>query len=86
MSEPTVYDIMVTSTFGSSVYAVAPESKRAERWLRQHCPDAIWVEKRGYSYLACDGARLCRDLVAGAVAAGLRVEVNGVDMKGFRAA
>ena len=88
MSEKTVsFDLMVTSQFGSAIYAVVPESKKGERWLRKSCPDAIWITTiRGVEYLACEGRRLCEDLVAGAVKAGLEVEVNGMNMKGFRAA
>ncbi|MGH7177701.1 MAG: hypothetical protein ACREJC_10000 [Tepidisphaeraceae bacterium] len=83
MSERTVsYDLTVTGSWG--LYAIAPLTTKGRSWTKRHLTDAIAGAVRGS--VMCESGRMCREIVAEAVKDGLRVEVNGVDMKGFRAA
>ena len=75
-------DVIVTGQWG--LYSILPMSKRGRAWVKRHLSDGERTVLNGATM--CEGGDRCREIVAGMVAQGLRVEVNGVDMKGFRAA
>ena len=67
---------------GSGFYSIDPASRRGRAWVRRHLSSGertptdnggVWT----------DSGRACREIVAGMVKDGLRVEVNGQDMTGF---
>jgi len=73
----TTPDVSVSGSWG--LYRVHAASLRALRWLRRHLAEGerTWAS---VDTIVCEGGRECRALVAGMVADGLSVEVNGVDM------
>jgi hypothetical protein len=71
-------DLKIIGRWG--LYSILPKTRVAERWLRANCPPP---RASLHGALVCEGGDRCRDIVRGAVADGLRVEVNGVDMVGF---
>lgn len=77
------YDISVTGSWG--LYTIAPRTVKGRKWLIANCSDGerTWGEDGS---LICEGGDNCRAIVAAMVKARLCVEVNGVDMKGFKAA
>jgi hypothetical protein len=76
----TPYDVEVGGSWG--LYSIAPLTRAACAWLRKHASsgERTWL----HGALMCEGGDRCRELVAGMVAAGLAVTVNGVNMAGFR--
>lgn len=74
-------DVLVRGKFG--LYRMAFRSNEADGWRKAHLTDG----ERTYSNdgtLAIEGTDRCMAVVAGMVRAGLKVEVNGVDMAGFK--
>ena len=80
-AKPPLYDLSVTGQWG--LYEIFTPTTRGKRWVKKNV-EADRIELGGA--VVVEGGDRCRDIVAGAVKEGLRVEVNGLDMKGFRAA
>jgi hypothetical protein len=78
----TPYDLIISGQWG--LYTIAALTKRGRTWTRKHLSGGERTHLNGA--LVCEGGDRCRAIVAGADKDGLRVEVNGVDMKGFRVA
>ena len=72
-------DLVISGSWG--LYTIEPTTPKATRWVRKHIPSPVKLHGR----IVCEGGDRCRDIVAGADRDGLRVEVNGQDMKGFGA-
>ena len=73
-------DISVTGSWG--LYAIAPQTTKGHAWVKKHLSQGERTVLRGA--VMCEDSRVCREIVAASVEAGLRVEVNGMDMKGYR--
>lgn len=78
MTQTHTYDVTIHGTAG--LYSARFETPNARGWFRRNLKGPRTVLSGA---LIVEGADRCRDLVTGMVAAGLRVSVNGVDMKGF---
>jgi hypothetical protein len=75
------FDVQIVGRWG--LYSVMPVSRRGRTWSTRHLSGGERVTIG--QAIVCDGGDRCRAIVAGMVKDGLRVEVNGVDMKGFGA-
>lgn len=75
------YDLSITGSWG--LYSCVMNSQRARRWVEKNV-ESERIGDGNMFYI--EGGDRCREIVAGAVKAKLRVEVNGLDMKGFQAA
>lgn len=77
--KPRQVDVSITGAFG--LYSIRPRSKKARTW----CQNKLTGEQtRLAGAIVCEGGDRCRAIAAGMVYDGLHVEVNGVDMTGFR--
>ena len=74
-------DVDVTGQMG--LYAIARLTKRAERWTAKKLRGEQTVH---HGCIMVEGGDRIMAIVAAMVAAGLRVEVNGAHMKGFKVA
>lgn len=79
------FDVSVTGQWG--LYTIQPHTAKARTWLAREIKndgdEHTWTANGS---LVCEGGDNCRAIVAAMVKESLRVEVNGVNMKGFRAA
>ena len=73
-------DVAVSGSMG--LYQIAPTTRRGRAWVKRHLSKGERTILNGA--IVCEGGNRCRDIVAAMVAKGLSVEVNGVDMKGYR--
>jgi hypothetical protein len=71
------FDVMVTGSMG--LYAARFATPNARAWYRRHHLHLRGARTVLNGVLVVEGGDRCRDLVAGMVADGLRVEVNGVE-------
>lgn len=74
-------DVSINGQWG--LYSIRPATARGRAWAKRHLSRGERTVLDGA--IMCEGGRACRDIVAAMVRQGLRVEVNGVDMAGFRA-
>lgn len=79
MSKPL--DVDINGQMG--LYSLARLTERAQRWTTKKLRGEQTILNGA---IMVEGGDRCRAIVAAMVADGLRVEVNGVDMKGFRVA
>lgn len=73
-------DVKISGAMG--FYSIEAQTRAAARWMNLHV-EGVHTQRIG-EIAHCDDGGLCREIVAGMVADGLHVEVNGVDMKGFK--
>ena len=74
------YDLVISGQWG--LYTIASPTKRGKTWLRK---SLAGEQTRLHGAIVCEGGDRCRAIVAGADRSGLRVEVNGLDMRGYGA-
>lgn len=74
------YDLSITGSWG--FYTIRAQTPKGERWVKKHLSDGERSHDSEGNVL-CDDGDYCREIVAAAVRGRLRVEVNGVDMKGY---
>jgi len=70
-------DVAISGQMG--FYIITPLTPKARKWTGTNLNHKLG------SAIACESGSRCREIVAGMVASKLKVEVNGVDMKGFKA-
>jgi hypothetical protein len=73
-------DVSVSGSWG--LYRISALTPLGREWCGNHLSGGDRTVLDGD--VVCEGGDQCRDIVAGMVADDLRVEVNGVDMSGFR--
>jgi hypothetical protein len=73
-------DVRVSGSAG--LYRISALTPLGRAWCGSHLSEGERTVLDGD--VVCEGGGRCRDIVAGMVADDLRVEVNGVDMTGFR--
>jgi hypothetical protein len=78
---PKKYDVVVTGELG--LYQIEPLTRAGKAWMDEHLSDGDGERTRMGESVICEGADNCRDIVAAMDREGLKIEMNGVDMKGF---
>jgi hypothetical protein len=73
------YDVIIDGRWG--LYSIHPASKKGERWAQRKL--SAGERTRIGEAIMCEGSDRCRDIVAAMDREGLKVELNGVDMKGY---
>lgn len=74
------FDMTVEGQWG--LYSIHTPTTRGKRWRARKLSGGERTTLG--DALMCEGGDRCRAIVADAVADGLRVQVNGVNMKGYR--
>jgi hypothetical protein len=75
-------DLRVTGSWG--LYRIHAATRPGKAWVRKHLRGGERTVLDNGDTM-CEGSREIRDIVAAADRAGLSVDVNGQDMKGFGA-
>jgi len=78
---PKKFDIAITGKLG--MYEIAPLTRAGTSWRDEHLSERDSERTRRGESVICDGMDNCHAIVAGMDRDGLKVEMNGVDMKGF---
>ena len=79
MSRRRKLDVAIEGSWG--LYSCTPLTRAAQTFVKAKVDIGDWQDPERFHI---EGGDRCRALVAGMVAEGLRVEVNGQDMKGFK--
>ncbi len=79
--KPVQFDVIITGEMG--LYEIEPLTHAGKAWMDEHLSDGDGERTRMGDSVICDDTDYCRDIVAGMDQDGIRVEMNGVDMKGF---
>jgi hypothetical protein len=75
------FDVVITGELG--LYEIAPLTAAGKSWMDEHLSDHDSERSRIGDSVICEGSDNCRNIVRGMDRDGLKVEMNGVDMKGF---
>jgi len=75
------FDVVITGELG--LYEIEPLTHVGKAWMDENLSDGDGERSRMGDSVICEGRDNCRDIVAGMDREGLKVEMNGVDMKGF---
>lgn len=76
------YDLSISGSWG--LYTIATPTQRGKDWAALHLSEDTGERTRDeQGNVVCEGGERCRDIVSGAVADGLNVEVNGTNMAGY---
>jgi hypothetical protein len=75
------FDVIITGELG--LYEIEPLTRAGKAWMDENLSDGDSERTRMGESVICDDAGYCRDIVAAMDHEGLKVEMNGVDMKGF---
>lgn len=75
------FDVIITGELG--LYEIEPLTRAGKAWMDEHLSDGEGERTRMGDSVICEGSDNCQDIVAGMDKDGLKVEMNGVDMKGF---
>lgn len=75
------FDVIVTGELG--LYEIAPLTRTGKAWMDEHLSDDDSERTRMGESVICEGTDNCHAIVAGMDGDGLKIEMNGVDMKGF---
>lgn len=81
VNRPKQFDVVITGELG--LYEIAPLTRTGKSWMDEHLSDGDGERTRMGESVICEGGDNCRDIVRGMDRDGLKVEMNGVDMKGF---
>jgi hypothetical protein len=79
MARTKKYDVIITGELG--LYEIEPLTRAAKAWMDENLSGGERTRK-GESVI-CEGGDNCRDIVRAMDREGLKVEMNGVDMRGF---
>lgn len=73
------FDVVITGEMG--LYEIAPLTRIGKSWMDEHLSGD--ERTRMNESVICEGSDNCRVIVRAMDRDGLKVEMNGVDMKGF---
>jgi hypothetical protein len=75
-------DVMIN---GTGFYSITPLSPEGTRWMKRHLSKGERTRDERTGTIYSDDGNAVREITAAIDRAGLRVEVNGTDMKGYAA-
>ncbi len=75
------YDVIITGEWG--LYEIEPLTRSGKAWMDEHLSDGDGERTRMGDSVICEGGDNCRAIVRAMDDEGLKVELNGIDMKGF---
>jgi hypothetical protein len=75
------FDVLITGEWG--LYEIEPLTRAGKSWMDENLSDGDGERTRIGENVVCEGGDNCRAIVRGMDHDGLKVELNGVDMKGF---
>jgi hypothetical protein len=82
MIKPMIkFDVVITGKRG--FYEIAPLTCAGKAWRDEHLSKCDSERTRMGESVMCEGLDNCEAIVAGMNRDGLKVTMNGVDMKGF---
>lgn len=79
MARPKKFDVIITGQMG--LYEIEPLTRSGKAWMDENLSGG--ERTRMGETVVCEGGDNCRDIVRAMDCEGLKVEMNGVDMKGF---
>jgi hypothetical protein len=78
---PKKFDVVITGEMG--LYEIEPLTRDGKAWMDINLSDGNGERTRMGESVICDDSDYCREIVRGMDRDGVKVEMNGVDMKGF---